>query len=149
VIFAPKYVFRVGFEGGFLGGAHNFWGNPYLNSTTILFDNCSEVDSSDFGCLPESSTNNLECSFDEVVAVLLESKFYWFEVIDKIIKRFDYDDEKPIVDQLSKLFPELLKTCQTTHTKMLLEQSYQAFMDYSSSDQFEAERTVNTSNNFF
>jgi len=39
VIFAPKYVFRVVFEGGFLGGAHNFWGNPYLNSTTVLFDN--------------------------------------------------------------------------------------------------------------
>jgi len=39
VIFAPKYVFRVVFEGGFLGGARNFWGNPYLNSTTVLFDN--------------------------------------------------------------------------------------------------------------
>jgi len=38
VIFAPKYVFRVVFEGGFFGGARNFWGNPYLNSTTILFD---------------------------------------------------------------------------------------------------------------
>jgi len=38
VIFAPKYVFRVVFEGGFLGGARNFWGNPYLNSTTVLFD---------------------------------------------------------------------------------------------------------------
>jgi len=38
VIFAPKYVFRVVFEGGFLGGAHNFWGNPYLNCTTVLFD---------------------------------------------------------------------------------------------------------------
>jgi len=39
VIFAPKYVFRVVFEGGFLGGARNFWGNPYLNSMTVLFDN--------------------------------------------------------------------------------------------------------------
>jgi len=38
VIFAPKYFFRVVFEGGFLGGARNFWGNPYLNSTTVLFD---------------------------------------------------------------------------------------------------------------
>jgi len=38
VIFAPKYGFRVVFEGGFLGGARNFWGNPYLNSTTVLFD---------------------------------------------------------------------------------------------------------------
>jgi len=38
VIFAPKYVFRVVFEGGFLGGTHNVWGNPYLNSTTVLFD---------------------------------------------------------------------------------------------------------------
>jgi len=38
VIFASKYVFRVVFEGGFLGGMRNFWGNPYLNSTTVLFD---------------------------------------------------------------------------------------------------------------
>jgi len=38
VIFTPKYFFRVVFEGGFLGGAPNFWGNPYLNSTTVLFD---------------------------------------------------------------------------------------------------------------
>jgi len=38
VIFAPKYVVRVVFKGGFLGGARNFWGNPYLNSTTVLFD---------------------------------------------------------------------------------------------------------------
>jgi len=26
------------FEGGFFGGAQNIWGNPYVNSTTILFD---------------------------------------------------------------------------------------------------------------
>ena len=26
------------FEGGILGGTCNFWGDPYLNSTTILFD---------------------------------------------------------------------------------------------------------------
>jgi len=38
VIFVPKYVFRVVFEGGILGSARNFWGNPYLNSTTVLFD---------------------------------------------------------------------------------------------------------------
>ena len=72
----------------------------------------------------------------------------WFEVINKIIKRFDCDDEKPIIGQLSKLYPELLKTCQTTHNKMLLEQSYQAFMNYSNTHQFEAERTVNALNNF-
>jgi len=38
VIFILKYVFRIVFEGGILGGARNFWGNPYLNSTTVLFD---------------------------------------------------------------------------------------------------------------
>jgi len=27
------------FGGGILGGAHKIWGNPYLNSTTVLFDN--------------------------------------------------------------------------------------------------------------
>jgi len=26
------------FEGSFFGGTQNIWGNPYLNSTTILFD---------------------------------------------------------------------------------------------------------------
>jgi len=40
VIFVPKYVFRVVFEGGILGDALNFLGNPYLNSTTVLFDIC-------------------------------------------------------------------------------------------------------------
>ena len=27
------------FEGSFFGGVQNIWGNPYLNSITILFDN--------------------------------------------------------------------------------------------------------------
>jgi len=26
------------FGGGILGGARKIWGNPYLNSTTVLFD---------------------------------------------------------------------------------------------------------------
>ena len=26
------------FEGGILGGMSHFWGDPYLNSTTVLFD---------------------------------------------------------------------------------------------------------------
>ena len=38
MIFVPKYVFRVVFEGGIFGGVRNFWGNPYLNSTIVLFD---------------------------------------------------------------------------------------------------------------
>jgi len=38
VIFVPKYVFRVVFKGGILGGVLQFWVNPYLNSTTVLFD---------------------------------------------------------------------------------------------------------------
>jgi len=33
------YVSTVVFKGGILGGAHQFWGNPYLNSATVLFDN--------------------------------------------------------------------------------------------------------------
>jgi len=28
----------VVFKGGILGGARQFWGNPYLNSTTVLLD---------------------------------------------------------------------------------------------------------------
>jgi len=38
VIFVPKYVSRVVFNGGILGGVRQYWGNPYLNSTTVLFD---------------------------------------------------------------------------------------------------------------
>jgi len=37
-IFVPKYAFRVVFKGGILGGTRQFWGNPYLNSMTVLFD---------------------------------------------------------------------------------------------------------------
>jgi len=36
--FLPKYVSSVVFKGSILGGARQFWGNPYLNSTTVLFD---------------------------------------------------------------------------------------------------------------
>jgi len=28
----------VVFKGGILGGVRQFWGNPYLNSATVLFD---------------------------------------------------------------------------------------------------------------
>jgi len=28
----------MGFGGGILGSAHKIWGDPYLNSMTILFD---------------------------------------------------------------------------------------------------------------
>jgi len=38
VIFVLKYVSTVVFKGGILGGARQFWGNLYLNSTTVLFD---------------------------------------------------------------------------------------------------------------
>jgi len=38
MIFVPIYVSRVGFKGGILGSARQFWGNPYLNSMTVLFD---------------------------------------------------------------------------------------------------------------
>jgi len=36
--FILKYVSRVVFKGGILGGTRQFWGNPYLNSTIVLFD---------------------------------------------------------------------------------------------------------------
>ena len=39
VIFVAKYVSAMVFGDGILGGAHKIWGNPYLNSTTVLFDN--------------------------------------------------------------------------------------------------------------
>jgi len=38
VIFVVKYVSAMVFGGGILGGARKIWGNPYLNSTTVLFD---------------------------------------------------------------------------------------------------------------
>jgi len=43
VIFIPKYVSRVVFKGDILGGLRQFWGNPYLNSTTVLFDNTTII----------------------------------------------------------------------------------------------------------
>ena len=36
MIFIAKDVSRIVFEGGFFGSAQNIWGNPYLNSTTVL-----------------------------------------------------------------------------------------------------------------
>jgi len=38
VIFVAKYVSTMVFGGGILGGACKIWGNPYLNSTIVLFD---------------------------------------------------------------------------------------------------------------
>ena len=34
-----KYVFAMVFGGHILGGTGKIWDNPYLNSTTVLFDN--------------------------------------------------------------------------------------------------------------
>jgi len=36
--FCSEVCLWVVFKGGILGGTHQFWGNPYLNNTTILFD---------------------------------------------------------------------------------------------------------------
>ena len=33
------YAYRLLFLGGDFRGAHHLWGDPYLNSTTVLFDN--------------------------------------------------------------------------------------------------------------
>ena len=38
MIFGAKYVFTMVFGGSILGCARKIWGNPYLNSTTVLFD---------------------------------------------------------------------------------------------------------------
>jgi len=38
MIFVVKYVSAMVFGGGILGGVHKIWGNPYLNSMTVLFD---------------------------------------------------------------------------------------------------------------
>jgi len=43
LIFIPKYVSGVVFKGSILGGVRQFWGNPYLNSTTVLFDKNNSV----------------------------------------------------------------------------------------------------------
>jgi len=37
--FFSKYISAMVFWGGILGGPHKICGNPYLNSTTVLFDN--------------------------------------------------------------------------------------------------------------
>ena len=36
-------IFEGGILGGILGGMCHFWGDPYLNSTTIPFDICVEA----------------------------------------------------------------------------------------------------------
>ena len=38
MIFVAKYVSAMVFGGSILGSARKIWGNPYLNSTTVLFD---------------------------------------------------------------------------------------------------------------
>jgi len=38
VIFVAKDVSKMVFEGSFFGGVQNIWGIPYLNNTTVLFD---------------------------------------------------------------------------------------------------------------
>ena len=43
MVFITKDVSRVVFKGGFFGGARNILGNPYLNSTTVLFDNSTTL----------------------------------------------------------------------------------------------------------
>ena len=39
MIFVAKYVSAMVFGGGILGGTRKIWGDPYLNSTNVLFDN--------------------------------------------------------------------------------------------------------------
>ena len=36
--FCCEVHLAIVFGGGILGGALKIWGNPYLNSTTVLFD---------------------------------------------------------------------------------------------------------------
>ena len=38
VLFVAKYAYKLFFLDGNFRGAHHFWGDPYLNGTTILFD---------------------------------------------------------------------------------------------------------------
>ena len=38
MIFVVKYASAMVFGGDVLGGTQRIWGNPYLNSTTVLFD---------------------------------------------------------------------------------------------------------------
>ena len=38
MIFVAKYISAMAFGGSILGGARRIWGNPYLNSMTVLFD---------------------------------------------------------------------------------------------------------------
>ena len=37
-LFVMQLHYDMVFGGGILGGARKIWGNPYLNSTTVLFD---------------------------------------------------------------------------------------------------------------
>ena len=63
MIFVVKDVYRLVFEGRFFGSVQNIWGNPNINSTTILFD----VYLVDLLCIPVFNINytvgsSLPCS---------------------------------------------------------------------------------------
>jgi len=67
VIFAVKYVSAMVFGGGILGSVPKIWGNPYLNSTTVLFDTSGQLIPNSVSilysvCLQEQA-HNLSCFF--------------------------------------------------------------------------------------
>jgi len=89
VIFAPKYVFRVVFEGGFLGGARNFLGQS-LNSTTVLFDVGQKQKFLSNGCL-------MQCT--------------WFTEIGSVcLSTHDYSSEQTNFEVQKATFTECIKT---------------------------------------
>jgi len=57
------------FGGGILGGARKIWGNPYLNSTTVLFDNNRQVAMLMCVILTYSFANAIPLSYCNLAAI--------------------------------------------------------------------------------
>ena len=108
------------------------------------------IDDSDIepDCSLETATEDKCFVFDELLVALVESKFNWFHLVDHMLTKADCDDERGITNQLSQQFPKLLEKCLTSDHKMLLQQSYQAFTNYTNTHRHEAERSVDALNGF-
>ena len=116
----------------------------------IDMDGSSETDSSgehDDGLLQDTSEKN-PFDYDEVVSILRENQFNWFELVNVIVEKISPNDDKAVVNKLSQYFPKVLEICHTSHEKTLLQQSYQAFLNYYNTHQLEADRKANALNGF-
>ena len=113
-------------------------------------DGSSETDSSgeqDDSLLQNTpGTNHFD--YNEVGPILRESQFNWFELVNTVVEKVGSDNEKSVINQLSEYFPKVLEMCHTSSEETLLQQSYQAFLNYYNTHQLEADRNADAFNGF-